>query len=230
MPDLHIRFAAVTVALLATVVTGGGQAIIRKAEPVAPTAAQPAAPAAAAPLERTQLVDPNKKLAVGDQVSIEIVQDKEPPVSKVVTATGDLDVPPLDRVRVAGKTTSEAAADIKRRLEADYYYQATVKLSIDRVNTAATMGKIHMQGELRAPGVIDTYAGEALTLNEAILRAGGFKEFANPRRVKVTRRAGGVAKSYEVDVKKIQRTGEVEADMVLQDGDRVFVPRTMINF
>jgi protein involved in polysaccharide export with SLBB domain len=191
MPDLQIRFLTVTAALLATVVTGGGQAMIRKAEPVTPAAQAPAAAAPAGPLERTLLVDPNKKLAVGDQVSIEIVQDKEPPVSKIVTATGDLDIPPLDRVRVAGKTTAEAAADIKRRLEADYYYQATVKLSIDRVNTAATMGKIHLQGEVRAPGVIDTYAGENLTLNEAILRVGGFKEFADPRKVKVTRRVGG---------------------------------------
>jgi hypothetical protein len=33
-------------------------------------------------------------------------------------------------------------------------------------------------------------------------------------------------KSYEVDVKKIQRQGDVESDMVLQDGDRIFVPQT----
>jgi protein involved in polysaccharide export with SLBB domain len=185
-------------------------------------------PAATAvvPTQRSLLVDQNKKLSVGDVVSIQILEDRDAPVSKVVTATGELDVPPL-RVKVAGKTTTEAAAEIGRKLEAEYYHKATVRLSIDQVNTKATMEKITVQGEVRAPGVLEVFAGDNLTLNEAILRVGGAKEFGNLSKVQVTRR-GGVKK--EVDVARIQRLGDVTKDMVLEDGDQVFVPRKWITF
>jgi polysaccharide export outer membrane protein len=189
--------------------------------------ALPVAPAAAVqPAERTLLIDQNKKLSVGDLVSVEIMQDREAPVARQVTPTGEIDVASLVRVKVAGKTTAEAAAEIKRRLEADYYYEATVRLSIDRVNTQATMGRIQMNGEVRAPGVIETFDGENLRLSEAILRSGNFKEFANPSKVQVTRTKGGRTEKFIVDVKKIMRTGDESNDIILQDGDRVFIPKT----
>src|SRR5687767_11873615 len=133
MPDRLIRFAIFTAALWMAAMTGEAQQITRRAEPVssgqgpfegagAAGAAVPTAPAAS-PAERSLLVDQNKKLSVGDVVSVEIMEDRDAPVSKVVTATGDLDVPPLSRVRVVGKTTREAAAEIERQLEAEFYHK-----------------------------------------------------------------------------------------------------------
>ena len=238
MPNRLIRFAIFTATLSLAAMTGEAQQITRRAEPVASGqgaagggfgAAVPAAPAAS-PAERSLLVDQNKKLSVGDVVSIEIMEDRDAPVSKIVTATGDLDVPPLRRVQVAGKTTREAAAEIERQLEAEFYHKATVRLSIDQVNAKATMGKIQVQGEVRAPGVLEIFAGDNLTLNEAILRVGGFKEFGNPSKVQVSRRSRGKNETFVIDVKKIQQDGDVANDMVLEDGDRVFVPRKWINF
>ena len=137
MCDRLIRWINLAVALLASQAGSIAQETIRRAESVNPGASLDPAPAAMATItQRAVLVDPNKRLGVGDQVAIEIVEDREGPTSRLITATGDLEVPPLDRVHVAGKTTAEAAADIKRLLEADYYFHATVKLSIDRVNVA----------------------------------------------------------------------------------------------
>jgi hypothetical protein len=152
---------------------------VRRAEPVNPGLSYETSPGGSngTLMQRTVLVDPNKRLGVGDQVAIEIVEDREGPTSRLITATGDLEVPPLDRVHVAGKTTTEAAAEIKRLLELDYYYTATVKLSIDRVNVAAALGKIQISGEVAAPGVLEFNLADPLTLNEAILKAGNFKDF-----------------------------------------------------
>ena len=227
MPDLLFRSVVFGAALLATHFTGRGQEPVRRAEAVSAasgTTATPAGPSVSLP--RTTLVDPDKKLAVGDQVTVEIVEDREVPVSKIITATGDLEIAPLERVHVAGKTTKEAAAEIKRKLEAEYYHKATVRLSIDRVNQNATMGKIQIQGEVRQPGVLEIYAGDNLTLNEAILRAGGFLQFANPKKVQVTRRKRNQTQTFEINVQEIQRNGAVERDIQLEDGDRIFVPKT----
>lgn len=237
MPDRFIRNALFIAALFAVTHVGLGQDASRRGEAITPGATTgipgaggiPTGPAAPVPLTpRSTLVDPNKRLDVGDQVSVEIVEDREGAFAKVVTATGDLDVPPLERVHVAGKTTAEAASEIKRRLEADYYYKATVRLSIDRVNAQATMGKVHIQGEVRAPGVLEIYSGDKLTLNEAILRSGNFTQWAKPTEVQITRKKGGQVQTFKVNVKEIQRNGAIDKDMVLQDGDSIFVPKTWI--
>lgn len=179
-------------------------------------------------MERMQAVDPDKKLSPGDQVTFEIVEDRDGGLPRVVTATGDLDVPPVGRVHVAGRTTGEAAADLKRRLEADYYYKATVRLSIDRVSPIMVRsGMIYIYGEVRQVGPIELVAGEKLTLSEAIVKAGGFGPYAAEDKVELTRKSGV---RTVVDVKKIIRKGLREEDPILQDGDRVFVKQAFIKY
>lgn len=176
-------------------------------------------------------VDPDAKLGPGDELTLEIEQDREGGFPKIVSATGEIDVPPYGRVKVAGKTTAEAAADIKRLLEKDYYYTATVKLSLDRRSRAIVKaGTVTMSGEIRAVGPLDLEAGAKLTVSQAVLKAGGFLPFANPRRVQVTRSEGGVSKTFTIDVKQIIEKGAVDRDVPVMDGDRIFVPRAPVVF
>lgn len=235
-----IRLASLAVVLMTAEATGIGQEAIRRAEPAGSRAqfgsgiaasGVPVPPTttydAASPLVRRSPVDPNKRLAVGDQVSIEIQEDRDGPIAKIITDAGDLDVPPLGRVKIAGKTTSEAEALIKARLEEDYYYKATVRLSIDRVNERASIGKVHVQGEVRAPQTLQVIQGDRLTVNEAILRCGNFSQFAKAEKVVVTRQKNGKPpQRFTVNVKDIQRKGLLENDMLLEDGDSVFVPKS----
>lgn len=232
MRDFLIHRISLTVAILALTATGLAQGTVRRAEAVNSGAAfESTAPAPMATVtQRTVLIDPNKRLGVGDQVAIEIVEDREGPTSRLITATGDLEVPPLDRVHVAGKTTSEAAAEIKRLLEADYYYHATVKLSIDRVNVSAAMGKISISGEVGATGVLDFNLADPMFLSEAILKAGNFKDFADPKKVRVTRVKSGAKQEFVIDMKAVQRDGATDKDMKLEDGDRVYVPKAFIRW
>ena len=232
MRDRLIHWINLAVAIVALPMGSGAQEAVRRAELVNPRGSIDASVGAsmATITQRAVLIDPNKRLGVGDQVAIEIVEDREGPTSRVITATGDLEVPPLDRVHVAGKTTAEAASDIKRLLEADYYYHATVKLSIDRVNIAAALGKIQISGEVGVPGVLDFNLADPLTLNEAILKAGNFKDFADPKKVRVTRVKGGLKQEFIVDIKAVQRDGAADKDIMLQDGDRVYVPKAFIRW
>ena len=232
MRDRLIHRISLAVAVLALGVSGTAQETVRRAESVRSGAGYEGSSLApmATVTQRAVLIDPNKRLGVGDQVAIEIVEDREGPTTRLITATGDLEVPPLDRVHVAGKTTTEAAAEIKRLLEADYYYHATVKLSIDRVNVAAALGKIQISGEVGAPGVLEFNLADPLTLNEAVLKAGNFKDFADPRKVRVTRTKGGSKQEFIVDVKAVQRDGAADKDIKLEDGDRVYIPKAFIRW
>jgi len=189
-------------------------------------------PGAGYPQERMSVVDPDKKLSAGDQVTVEIVEDREVGLARVVTATGELDVPPLGRVRVSGKTAAEAAGSIKQLLERDYYYTATVRLSIDQVSKVQVeAGRVQVSGQVRMQGQQLIVAGEPLTVTAAILKAGGIGEWGNQKSVKLMRsRKDGTTETIEVNFKKITETGDVKADPVLQDGDRIFVPKVGIRF
>jgi polysaccharide export outer membrane protein len=175
--------------------------------------------------------DPNRVLGVGDQISLLIVEDRAPAVARIITDTGDVEVPWIGRVPAAGKTTSQLAQEIERKLESSYYYDATVKLAIDRVNPRAAVETIYVSGEVRGSGPQRFAKGETVTVSAAILRAGGFGQFANERKVQVTRKQGnGDGVRLTVDVKAILQEGKTSEDIELRDGDYIFVPRNFINF
>ncbi len=223
MPSFLIRTASIAAALLVAQLTGRAQqGAVPRAVPV---------PSVYAPQERMQVVDPDKKLSAGDMLTVEIVEDKEGGLPRVVTASGAIAVPPLGYIQVVGKTTTEASADIKHRLEADYYYHATVKLNIDRVSPIQVRaGTVTLSGQVRLAGPQEMIAGEPLRLSSAILKAGGFTEWANPKKVKLTRQVNGSPQSTEYNVKEIIESGNEKADPILQDGDRINVPKAWIRY
>jgi protein involved in polysaccharide export with SLBB domain len=170
-------------------------------------------------------VDSNRRLSVGDIVTVQVQEDRESPVPKRVSATGELDMSPFGRVRVAGKTTHQVESELKAFLEKDYYYTATVIVSLDTVNPTAVLKKISISGEVRAPGPIEVAAGESLTLSEVVLRAGGFTQWAKKDKVHLFR--GGSDQLY--DVRKILSEGRVQDDPILQDGDRIHIEKSWFN-
>jgi len=225
MPSSLVRCASFAAILWAAQLTGRSQGMVApRAVPVTPGFG---APTGYPQPERMQVIDPDKKLSAGDQLTLLIEEDKEGGLARVVTATGDVDVPPLGRVRVAGKTTTEASAEIKRRLEADYYYHATVRLNIDRVSPISVRaGTVTISGQVRAPGPQEMIAGEEVTLSVAIQKSGNFTEWADQKKVKLTRQVSGTAETSVYNVEKIIRDGDSSADPKLKDGDRVFVDKT----
>jgi polysaccharide export outer membrane protein len=79
---------------------------------------------------------------------------------------------------------------------------------------------------------LDVAVGENLTAGKAILRAGGFGDFANKKRVKVVRGGpeGAARQSFELNMAEILEAGKTEKDVVLQPDDFVIVPSRLINF
>ncbi len=229
MPSSLIRIISVAAMLLAAPLTGRSQGVVPRALPVTP--GYQAQPGYAPQQERMQVVDPDKKLSTGDMVTVEIVEDREGGFARQVTAAGELEVPPVGRIKVAGKTTVEASADIKSKLEKDYYHHATVKLNIDRISPIQVRaGQVTLSGQVRLAGPQDMIAGEKLRLSSAILKAGGLTEWANPKKVQVTRQVNGAAHSDYYNVKEIIEKGDESKDPELKDGDRIFVPKAWARF
>ena len=177
------------------------------------------------------VLDDKYRLTIGDQLSFQIIEDEDDPVHLVVTDSGDLQVPYIGRYPAVGKTCKELARDLKVELEKEYYKQATVIIAVDL--KPESRGKIYLVGAIRSPGPEDISSDEELTVSKAILRAGGFTDYADEKNVKVTRSAGAGAdgdKTFIVNVSGILENGKTKDDMPLQPGDLIFVPERMIRF
>ena len=205
----------------------------------APAPAQPApatAPAAQSGLLNGYVADETYKLRAGDTVSFQILEDRilgiqDAPATLVVADSGELDVPYIGRMMAVGKTSKDLTAEIKAALEKDYYKQATVVLSLNVANRL--LGRVYIWGQVRNQGALDVEVNENLTAGKAILRAGGFADFANKKKVKVVRGnldANGNKQSFDLDMEQILEQGKIEKDIVLQPNDLIIVPSRLVNF
>ena len=183
------------------------------------------------PASRFNVMDDKYRLAIGDQLSFQIIEDEEAPRLLTVTDSGDVQVPYIGRYPAAGKTCKELADTLKVELEKDYYLQATVVIAVDA--KPRSRGKIYIVGAIHTPGPQDISSDEMLTVSRAILRAGSFTDFADQKNVQVTRGSGVGAdakKTFNVNVAQIFEKGKTENDLALQPGDLIFIPERMIRF
>jgi protein involved in polysaccharide export with SLBB domain len=170
------------------------------------------------------------------------VEDRDDAVARIVTDTGEIDFPYIGRVQVEGRTCRDVALQVKKLLEVNYYYRATVILGLDVINSRAAPARetVWIVGEVRQVGPQELAPTQSLTVSQVILRAGGFADFADQRKVRLVHRAAGgaaptaaekniPADSQVVDVKAIFR-GESSADPVVKANDLIIVPKRLVNF
>ena len=176
------------------------------------------------------VLDDKHLLEPGDKISFQIIEDRDPAKSLMVADSRELDVPYIGRVSVADKTCKQLAKDLKVLLEKEYYYRATVIIGLDSVNKVR--GKVYLMGQVRVQGPVDILFDEKLTAGQAILRAGGFLDFANKGKVKVTRNSGSDSASqiFEINMADVLEKGKADKDVVLEPGDLIFVPARAVNF
>jgi polysaccharide export outer membrane protein len=173
------------------------------------------------------VLDDKKRLGSNDYVSFRVVEDRDNESQHLrVNDNGELEVPYIGLVPASGRTCKELAYSVKSLLEREYYYHATVILAVDRVSEKSR-GKIYVYGNVKGQGPQEIPADEIYTVSKAIIRAGGFGDFANKRRIRVTRKDG---KQFEIDLKRVIEQGHTDEDLVLQPDDQINVPQRAINW
>src|SRR5438552_7027637 len=136
------------------------------------------------------VLDDKKRLGSNDSVSFRVVEDRDNESQHLrVNDNGELEVPYIGLVQAAGKTCKELAYNVKASLEREYYYHATVIIAVDRISEKSR-GKVYVYGSVKGQGPQEIPADESYTVSKAIIRAGGFSDFANKRKVNLTRKGG----------------------------------------
>jgi polysaccharide biosynthesis/export protein len=173
------------------------------------------------------VLDDKKRLGTDDFISFRVVEDRDNVSQRLrVNDNGELEVPYIGLVSAQGKTCRELAYNIKATLEKEYYYHATVILAVDKVSEKSR-GKVYVYGAVKVQGPQEIPTDESYTVSKAVIRAGGFGDFADKRKVKITRKDG---RDLAVDLKRIIEQGHTEDDVVLHPDDQIYVPQRLVNF
>lgn len=200
--------------------------------PVESAVAAPTTTNAALPLVAVAtggyVLDDKHKLLPGDRVSFQITQDRTNAMPLLVAESTELDIPYLGRINVAGKTCKELADNVTTLLEKDYYHKATVIIGLDVITKV--LGKVYIWGPVRTQGPIEIPANENFTVGKAILRAGGFGDFANKKEIKVVRKTATGNVTLTVNMVDVLEKGKTETDITLEPEDLIIVKQRAFNF
>jgi protein involved in polysaccharide export with SLBB domain len=187
--------------------------------------------ASLAPTNSMDTLDDTYRLAIGDRVSFQIKEDDDDPQLLTVMDSGDLQIPYLGPYPVVGKTCRELARELKVELEKTYYYHATVIITV--FSKTKSRGIVYLVGAVRVPGPQDIPSDEVLTVSKAILRAGGFTDYADQRNVKITRKGstpGAPDQTFVVNVEDILEKGKFGDDLPLKPDDLIYIPERLVRF
>ena len=130
-----------------------------------------------------------------------------------VNADGTIAISECGVINVGGKTLNEAKREIMRAISVKYSAQySSVQLSRLKSFMVSVMGAVPQTGQVPV---------EAQTKLSTLLRnMGGFLPTADKERIVVIRGQD----SLKVDYNRIVRLGDFSSDLVLMQGDRIFVP------
>ncbi len=130
-----------------------------------------------------------------------------------VDQNGMLDFPYAGKIKAAGLTQSELHTLLTRRL-AVYLRDPKVTLKVQGYRSK----RVYVDGEVKVPGV-QPINDIAMTLTEAINRAGGMNPSADQSRVMVTR----AGKTFPINLPQLVQRGVNPSSIMLANGDLVRV-------
>lgn len=159
-------------------------------------------------------VDPTKYL-IGPEDILFIKTWREPDFTLPVAVRpdGKITIPLVGDLQAAGLTPLQLTAELKERL-AKYINNPDVTVMITDVRSK----KYYMDGEFSRPGQYPLVT--PITVREAISIAGGFKEFANPRKIKIVR----ADKVFRFNYKEVMSGKKLEQNILLESGDHILIP------
>ncbi len=133
-------------------------------------------------------------------------------ISYQVDENGNIDMPLLGQVHVAGKTVDEVAAEMQEELKS-YFYSPSVKVSFVNKNVTVI-------GQVSNPGRY-YYSGENINIFQALGLAGDIQEYGNREKVVIVRERNGRIHKNSVDL--TNKNLFISDFYYLKSGDVVYV-------
>jgi polysaccharide biosynthesis/export protein len=150
-----------------------------------------------------------------DVLQIEVWREKNLSGAVTVRMDGKISLPLIYDVQAAGLTPQELQENLAKKLK-EFVENPDVSVTVTEANSF----KVYVSGQVKTPGVFKLRT--ETNLLQIISMAGGFTDWANPKKILIIRKANGGEKRIIANHKKM--TDGKEPIMVLKPGDTVIVP------
>jgi polysaccharide biosynthesis/export protein len=203
--SLLLLLCAVAVLVAAPGAAGAGQI-----PAVAPPGQQPA-----------RAVDPpavdqqEYRIGSGDKLRIEVYKDPQLSQSVQVRPDGKITLPLVGDIAAAGLTPTALRDHLTASL-AEYMNKPSVTVIV--VETLASV--VYVMGEVNRPGTVSLNG--PMTMLQALAMAGGFKDFAKTKHIRIIRRGSNGVETIQFNYDNAVKDGA--SPVFLQRGDTVIVP------
>ncbi len=157
---------------------------------------------------------PSGLLAAGDEIQLTFSGAPELNSKQKIQPNGKVSLPTLGDVSAAGKSITNFQSQLAS-LYQPHLQDPTVIVSLD-----TAVAGVYVSGEVLRPGKIPL--DRPMTALEAIMEAGGFSKFANPKKVIVVRNQGGKNERYVLNLNDTL-TGADSSPFYLRIYDVIYV-------
>jgi polysaccharide export outer membrane protein len=170
-----------------------------------------------APQHQSANQDPN--YVIGGQDVLDISVWKEPDLTRSVPVRpdGKISLPLLNDVQAAGLTPSMLAAQITESLK-KFVTNPQVTVIVSAINSQ----RVYILGEVSRAGAYPLLP--QMNVLQALSSAGGFTQFANPKKIYVMRTANGKQEKYPFNYNDVIKGKQSDENIVLKPGDTIVIP------
>lgn len=158
---------------------------------------------------------PEYRLAQGDKLRIDVYKDADLSQSVQIRPDGKITLPLIGDIQADGRTPLQLRDSIATQLKT-YMTNPVVTVIVMETKPAVA----YVTGEVNHPGAVALEADQ-LTVLQALALAGGLKDFANAKNIRIIRKTGKPGNVTSFNYKEAIRGS---APIYLHAGDTVVVP------
>jgi polysaccharide biosynthesis/export protein len=159
-------------------------------------------------------VDPGKyQIGPEDLLFVRVWREPDFTLPVAVRPDGKITMPLIGEVRAAGQSPLQLTATLKQLLM-QYLNNPDVSVFVTEVRSQ----KFYIDGEVNRPGSFALVTPTSVL--EALSRSGGFREFANTKKIRVLR--GGQIRRF--NYKEVTNGKHLEQNIAVETGDHIIVP------
>jgi polysaccharide export outer membrane protein len=178
-------------------------------EPVKPEVVEPTKP-----MTVPAAVDPNSyKLGPDDVIFVRVWREPDLSGTMAVRPDGKITLPLVNEIQASGLTPVQLGAEVTTALS-KFVNNPQVMVAVQSVRSK----RYYMSGEIQRSGAYPL--ASPTTVFEAVTMAGGFREFANKKKIIIIR---GV-KRFRFNWNQVVKGKNLDQNILLESGDQVIVP------
>jgi polysaccharide export outer membrane protein len=156
-----------------------------------------------------------------DEVTVNVWRNDDLKRTVQIDPSGNIQFPLIGELKASGLTLLQLREKITLRLS-KYIVDAQVDIIVSNLKNL----RIHVLGEVKAPGTFDWRSG--MLVWEGVAQAGGFSLDANEENILLIRSENGKAVIKALNLRDVLKGNNLTQNIYLRNGDLVYVLPTFI--